>query len=239
MRLKDQRIVILGGTSGIGLATADAAAKEGATVIVASSNANRVQEALAQLPATAQGHVINVLDEEAIRTLFNEPGGIDHLVYTAGDSLSFGLLADTPAEVASQALDVRIWGAFTAIRHAAPQIRPGGSIVLTSGTAGQRPQPGLSVAALACSGIEGLARGLAVELAPVRVNVVRPGVVRTGLYSGMDVAQRDAYFETTGASLPAGRVGDGADAAASYVYLMANEYSTGSVITIDGGAVLV
>lgn len=239
MRLKDQRIVILGGTSGIGLATANAAAAQGAAVIVASSNAKRVEEASAQLPATAKGHVINVLDEDAIRALFSELGGIDHLVYTAGDSPSFGLLADTPVNVASQALDVRVWGAFTAIRHAAPQIRPGGSIVLTSGTAGKRPQSGLSVAALASSGVEGFARALAVELAPVRVNVVRPGVVRTGLYNAMDAAQREAYFKTTGASLPAGRVGDGADAAASYVYLMANGYSTGSVITIDGGAVLV
>ena len=239
MRLEAQRIVILGGTSGIGLATARAAAEEGATVIVASSNATRVEGALAQLPATAESHVIDVLDEEAIRTLFDDLGGFDHLVYTAGDSLSFGLVADTPAKAAGEALDVRVWGAFTAIRHAAPQIRPGGSIVLTSGTAGERPRPGLSVAAFACSGIEGFARGLAVELAPVRVNVVRPGVVRSGLYSGMDAAQRDAYFETTGASLPAGRVGDGVDAAAGYVYLMANGYSTGSVITIDGGAVLV
>ncbi len=239
MRLKDQRIVILGGTSGIGLATAKAAAEEGATVIVASSSAKGVDGALQELPPTAQGHVINVLDEDAIRTLFSELGGLDHLVYTAGDSMSFGLVADTPAKVASEALDVRVWGAFTAVRHAAPQIRPGGSIVLTSGTAGQRPRPGLSVAAFACSGMEGFARGLAVELAPVRVNVVSPGVVRTGLYSAMDAAQRDAFFETTGASLPAGRVGDGSDAAASYVYLMANGYSTGAVITIDGGAVLV
>ena len=239
MRLAAQRIVILGGTSGIGLATARAAAEEGANVIVASSNPTRVEEALEQLPATAESHVIDVLDEEAIRTLFDDLGGFDHLVYTAGDSLPVGLVADTPAKVAGGALDVRVWGAFTAIRHAAPQIRPGGSIVLTSGTAGQRPQPGLSVAAFACSGIEGLARGLAVELAPVRVNVVRPGVVRSGLYSGMDAAQRDAYFETTGASLPTGRVGEGADAAAGFVYLMANGYSTGSVVTIDGGAVLV
>ncbi len=208
-------------------------------MIVASSSAKGVNGALEELPATAQGHVINVLDENAIRTLFTELGDLDHLVYTAGDSMSFGLLADTPANAASEALNVRVWGAFTAIKHAAPQIRPGGSIVLTSGTAGQRPQPGLSVAALACSGIEGLVRGLAVELAPIRVNVVRPGVMRTGLYSTMPAAQRDALFETTGASLPVGRVGDGADAAASYMYLMANGYSTGAVITIDGGAVLV
>ncbi len=239
MRLNDQRVVVLGGTSGIGLATAEAAAEEGATVVVASSNAKRVDEALAQLPATAQGHEIDVLDENALRTLFSDLGGFDHLVYTAGDALSVGLLADTSAKVAGEALDVRVWGAFTAIRYAAPQIRPGGSIVLTSGTAGQRPQPGLSIAAFACGGIEGLARALAVELAPIRVNVVRPGVVRTGLYSAMDATQRDAYFETTGAGLPAGRVGDGADAAACYVHLMANGYSTGSVITIDGGAVLV
>lgn len=86
--------------------------------------------------------------------------------------------------------------------------------------------------------MEGLARALAVELAPIRVNVVRPGVVRTALWSNMAEGERDALFETVGSGQPVGRVGDAAEVAASYLYLMSSRYSTGSVVTVDGGAVL-
>jgi NAD(P)-dependent dehydrogenase (short-subunit alcohol dehydrogenase family) len=238
MGFQDQRIVILGGTSGLGLATAKAAAAEGASVVVASSSANRVQVALEQLPATAEGHVIDLLDEAAIRLLFSELGRFDHLVYTAGESLQLGLIADTSVEVARGALELRVWSAFAAVKHAVPYIRSNGSIVLTSGTAGPRPQAGWSVGALICSGMEGFARALAVELAPVRVNIVRPGVVRTELWKGLDDAERTALYEATGGSLPVGRVGEAAEVAAGYLYLMDNGYSSGSVVTIDGGALL-
>jgi NAD(P)-dependent dehydrogenase (short-subunit alcohol dehydrogenase family) len=239
MRFQDQRIAILGGTSGLGLATAKAAAEEGATVVVASATEKRVETALAQLPGSAEGHVVDLLDEEALAGLFERLDTLDHLVFTAGEALQLGTVAETPVEDAKRALELRVWGAYDAVRRGAPSLRPGGSIVLTSGTAGPRPSAGWGVGALICSGMEGMARALALELAPVRVNVVRPGVIRTDLWDPMGEAAREALYGEIVESLPVGRVGEPEDVAAAYLYLMANHHATGSVVTVDGGTVLV
>jgi NAD(P)-dependent dehydrogenase (short-subunit alcohol dehydrogenase family) len=237
--LADQRVVLLGGTSGIGLATARAAAAQGARVVVASSRSARVDAALAQLPATAEGRVADLLDEDAIRSLFAELGAFDHLVYTAGDTLTLGLVEATTLDAARAALDLRVWGAYAAVKHAAPNLRAGGSIVLSSGIAGDRPQAGWSIGALVCGAIVSLTRALAVELAPLRVNAISPGVVRTDLWRDMDAADRDALYGQTAAALPVGRVGESEDIAETCLYLLRNGYTTGTTITVDGGAVLV
>lgn len=239
MRFQDQRIAVLGGTSGLGLATAKAAAAEGATVVVASATERRVEGALAQLPASAEGHVVDLLDGAALAGLFERLGTLDHLVFTAGEALRLGTVADTPVDDARRALELRVWGAYDAVRRGAPSLRPGGSIVLTSGTAGPRPSAGWGVGALICSGMEGMARALALELAPVRVNVVRPGVIRTDLWDPMGAEARDALYGEIAGSLPVGRVGEAEDVAAAYLFLMANPHATGSVVTVDGGTVLV
>jgi NAD(P)-dependent dehydrogenase (short-subunit alcohol dehydrogenase family) len=238
MNFEDQRVVLLGGTSGIGLAAATAAAAAGASVVVASSSAARVDAALERLPATAEGRVVDLLDEAAVGALFVEIGRFDHLVYTAGEALALGLVAETSVATARAALELRVWGAYAAVKHAAPHLREGGSIVLSSGSAGSRPHPGWSVGALICGGVEGLTRALAVELAPVRVNAVRPGVVRTDLWRGMAEEDRDGMYAAIAADLPVGRVGEAADVAASCLYLMDNGYTTGTVLTVDGGTLI-
>jgi len=239
VRFEDQRIAILGGTSGIGLATARAAAEEGASVIVASATEARVEAALAQLPDSAEGHVVDLLDEDAVGELFAAVGTLDHLAFTAGESLRLGRVAETPVADARRALELRVWGAYSAVKHGAPRLREGGSIVLTSGSAGQRPGPGWGVVALICAGMEGWARALALELAPLRVNVARAGVIRTELWASMDEADRAELYESVTAQLPVGRVGEAEDVAATYLYLMANAHSTGDVVTVDGGTLLV
>src|ERR1700704_5050578 len=177
-KFESERIVILGGTSGIGLATAERAAADGATVIVASSSAERIDAALARLPASAGGYPVDVRREEQIRDLFNRLGSFDHLAFTAGETLQIGALADTDLEAARLALDVRLWGAYGAVKHAVAHLRPGGSIVLSSGIAGTRPGPDWTSRRLAAA-LAALTRALAVELAPIRVNAVAPGVVRS------------------------------------------------------------
>jgi NAD(P)-dependent dehydrogenase (short-subunit alcohol dehydrogenase family) len=150
MELHSQKIVILGGTSGIGLATAQLAAAEGATVVVASSSPGRLDAALARLPVSAEGYALDVRREEEIRDLFERLGRFDHLAYTAGESLPLGPIAATNLETARRALEIRFWGAYAAVKHAAPRLRQGGSIVLTSGIASARPQaPGPSPRAFA------------------------------------------------------------------------------------------
>lgn len=237
--LHAQRVVLLGGTSGIGLATAQAALAAGASVVVASSNHQRVAEALAILGDGAEGHAVDVADETAVQAFFERIGSFDHLVYSAGDSLQIGALADTAIDIVRKAFEVRVFGAVAAVKHAAPRLRPGGSVVLTSGIASLRPQAGWTSAAGICGAMDAIGRALAVELAPIRVNVVSPGFVRTPLWAGIPEAERDAMYAAKGTALPVGRVGEPEDIAQSYLHLMTNRYCTGQVVVIDGGGVLV
>jgi NAD(P)-dependent dehydrogenase (short-subunit alcohol dehydrogenase family) len=238
-KFESERIVILGGTSGIGLATAERAAADGATVIVASSSADRIDAALERLPASAEGYTVDVRREEQIRDLFSRLGSFDHLAFTAGETLQIGAIADTNLEAARLALDVRLWGAYAAVKHAVPHLRPGGSIVLSSGIAGTRPEPNWTVAASICGALDALTRALAVELAPIRVNAVAPGVVRTDLWRQMSDEDRSAMYDLLSEALPVGRVGEVGDIAQTFLYLMHNGYSSGTIVTVDGGSVLV
>lgn len=238
MSVNGQRIVILGGTSGIGLAVAEAAARGGAVPIVVSSNDANVRTALARLPAGAEGHTVNLTDEIAVRDLFAQVGAFDHLVYTAGETLQLGPLADIQLAQARQFFEVRYWGALTAAKYAAPAIRPGGSIVFTSGIAGARPQAGWALGASICSAMEGLTRALAMELAPLRVNIVSPGFVRSPLWRNMAEADREGLYAAAGAKLPVGRVGEAEEVAEAYLFLMREGFATGHTLVVDGGGVL-
>ncbi|MGW7541493.1 SDR family oxidoreductase [Streptomyces sp. NPDC054770] len=239
MGLQGQRVVVIGGTAGIGLAVAEGAAREGARVVVASRRQESVDAALKVLPEGVEGQVLDATDEAAVRGFFTRVGAYDHLVYTAGDSLLLETLAGTDIAAARSFLDTRLWGAYAAVKYGAGSIRPGGSVVLTTGTAGLRPLPGSSVASALCGAMESLTRALAVELAPVRVNVVSPGVVRTELWRELPETDREGLYRSSAESLPVGRVGEPADVAEAYLYLMRGGYSTGSVVVVDGGGTLV
>jgi len=236
---ESQRIVILGGTSGIGLAIAQRAAAEGATVIVASSRTERIDAALERLPASAEGYTVDVRREKDVRDLFSRLGTFDHLAFTAGETLQIGPIADTDLEGARRALDVRLWGAYAAAKHAVERLRPGGSIVLSSGIAAARPEPNWTVASSICGALDALTRALAVELAPIRVNAVAPGVVRSDLWREMSEQDRSAMYDSLSHALPVGRVGEVGDVAETFLYLMRSAYSSGTVVTVDGGSVLV
>ena len=239
MSLHNKRVVLLGGTSGIGLATARLALREGASVIVSSSRKDNVAAAVASLGARADGYVVDLGDEQQVVELFGRIGAFDHLVYTGGESLQLGALADTALSAARKAFELRMFGAMGAVKHAAPHIRAGGSITLTTGIASPRPQKNWTVAASICGAVEALTRALAVELAPLRVNAVSPGFVRTPLWDNIPQAQREAMYGEVGARLPVGRVGEAEDIAETYLYLMRNRFSTGQTVVVDGGGVLV
>jgi len=236
--LDRKRIVVLGGSSGIGLATAQAAAREGASVVIVSSRKTHVDQALATLPA-AEGQVADLTDTDAMQELFARLGSFDHLVFTAGKTLQLGSLASTDIAAARRAFELRYWGAYLAAKHGSGSIRPGGSIVFTSGTAGQRPRSGWTVVASICAAMEGLARALSVELAPIRVNIVSPYVVKTPLWGDMTEADRQSLYRQTAAKLPVGHVGEAEEIAEAYLYLMRQTYGTGQVLIVDGGALLV
>src|SRR6202040_584698 len=174
---ENKRVVIIGGSSGIGLAVAEEAASQGADVVIVSSKAERVQEAIQSIGGNVRGEAVDVFDEKSVESFFTNIGAFDHLVFTAGDSLQLHELADTDLKQARHAFELRYWAALAAVKYGSPHIRKGGSIVLTTGVAGLRPQKGWVIAASVCGTIEALTRALAVELAPIRVNAVSPGVV--------------------------------------------------------------
>lgn len=238
MTLSGQRIVVVGGSSGMGLATARAAAAAGAAVTIASSDKARVDAAVADLPGNCDGAVLDIRSEAAVADLFARIGELDHVVLTAGDPADRRALRDLPLDEARHAFDVRFWGAVAAAKHAAPRIRPGGSIVLTSGTIGVRPTPGAALAAAGAAAVEGLTRALAVDLAPVRVNAVRPGVIRTPMWDSIAEPQREALFASLAQRTLTKSIGEPQQIAATHLYLMENHFVTGTVLTVDGGFVL-
>jgi len=237
--LKDKGVVVLGGASGIGLATALAAATRGAVVTVTSRNGERVAQAVRRIGGSARGEVVDLENEEETRALCERVGAFDHLVYTAGDELLFSPVAQLDLAAARRAFEVRVFGALGAMKHAAPRIKPGGSIVLTHGIAGARPSAGWAVGAAVCGAMEALTRALAVELAPVRVNAVSPGFVRTPLWNPIPEARREALFREAGSKLLTKRIGEAAEIAEAYCYLMENTFTTGQTLVVDGGGVLV
>jgi NAD(P)-dependent dehydrogenase (short-subunit alcohol dehydrogenase family) len=195
---------------------------------------------LKSLPTTGvAGQVVDLSDEPQVQALFEHAGAFDHLVFTAGEKLHLEPVTNMQLDAARGFFNLRFWGAFMAAKYGSPLIRPGGSITLTNGIAGLRPRKGWTVAASICGATEALTRALAVELAPIRVNAVCPGPVKTELWSEMPEAEREAMYRETAHRLPVGRVGEAQDLAQTYLYLMQEPYSTGQVIVVDGGAVLV
>ena len=140
--LAKKKIIILGGSTGLGHATAKAAAAEGAYVTIVSSNKSRIENALMQLPAGSKGFAVDLNNEQEIKTFFERTGNFDHLVYTAGENLHLGKIIQTDLEMARQFFNIRYWGALAAVKYSAALINKGGSITLTSGIAGLRPGSG-------------------------------------------------------------------------------------------------
>lgn len=238
-QLAGKSVIILGGSSGIGFATAKAAAAEGANVVIVSSNQGRIDSALEELPQGSKGFAVDLSIEQNIRDFFNQAGSFDHLVYTAGENISMSIVDDTDLEKGRDFFTVRFWGAFAAIKYGKDHINEGGSINLMSGNFGQRPSKGYSLGASICGAMDAFTRAMAVELAPIRVNNIAAGVTKTNLWNNMSKADREGFYNYLESSLLLKRVGEAEDIAQAFVYLMKQPYTTGQSLVTDGGAVLV
>lgn len=236
--LAGRRVVVIGGSEGIGLATAAAAAAEGAEVVVASRSPEKLEAAVAALGHGARGLVTDIGVEDDVRALFAGVGGFDHLVVTALD-VALKPLRELGADEAARTIAVKFWGAFFAVKHGLPGIAADGSITLFGGAAAHKPEPGGSVLAFANAGVEGFVRSLAVELAPLRVNCVCPGPVDTPVWGSLPPGRKEAIFEQFRRTLPARRIGAPEDAAGAALFCMTNRFLTGAAIRLDGGATLV
>jgi len=237
--LKNKRVIVLGGSSGLGLATAQAAAADGAEVVIVSSNQQRIDKALETLPATSKGFAVSLDKEEHIKSFFEHIGNFDHLVYTAGENISMSMVDDTEIESGKDFFTIRFWGAFAAIKYGKAYINEGGSINLMSGNFGQRPAKGYSLGATICGAMDAFTKAMAVELAPIRVNNIAAGIIDTNLWNNLNEADREAFFRHLENTLLLKRVGKPEDIAEAFVYLMKQTYTTGQSLIIDGGAVLV
>jgi NAD(P)-dependent dehydrogenase (short-subunit alcohol dehydrogenase family) len=231
MQFKGKKVVVVGGSSGIGLATAEMAKSEGAEVIIASRNVAKLDAVAERLNALAIP--TDVTSDASVLDLFRRCGPVDHVVVTAAQ-LRTGPFKTVSMDDVRATMESKFWGAWRVARSA--DIRPGGSLTLVSGFLSVRPRPNSAIVGSANGALESLARSLALELAPVRVNAVSPGVIDTPIRAAMPEEARRDMLAKTAASLPVGRVGQGEDIARQILAFMANGFATGSIVYIDGGA---
>src|ERR1700745_522503 len=234
MQLAGKKVVVVGGSSGIGLSTAGLAKQEGADVIIASRNAERLDAAAKKLSATAIA--ADVTSDESVAELFRRCGPVDHVVVTAAQ-LRTGPFKTVSMDDVRATMESKFWGAWRVARAA--DIRAGGSLTLVSGYLSVRPRPGAAIVGAVNGALESLTRGLALELAPVRVNAVSPGTIDTPIRASMPEAARRDMLAKTAAALPVGRVGQGEDIAQQILTFMALGFATGSIVYVDGGALVV
>jgi len=228
---------VAGGSSGIGRAVAGLFAARGAEVILGARDRARLSEAAKGLCAPHRCLVFDIRDprqvDQAVASLPEE--GIDWLVISAAE-VAHGPFATQPVDDVRAMFDSKFWGAYRLVRAALPRLRTGGAVVLVSGVLSRRPGVNCAALGAACAALEGLARGLALELGPrLRVNCIAPGMVRTPLHDRHGPERREAMFAATGASLPVGRVGRASEVAQAVVMAATNGYLTGQVIDVDGG----
>ena len=234
MSLEGKRVVVIGGATGIGFAVAELAREQGASVVIGSST--NVAVGVERLPG-ATGHLVDLRDEASVIDFFKKVGAFDHLAVTAGDwgGPMMASLQDLDLTQARDLFTVRFWGALAAAKYSGRTIAQDGSITLTSGMLGHRPIKGTPVAAALSGAVEHLTGGLAIDLAPVRVNAVCPGYILTEQLKQMP----EAMLQSVVGPLPIPRAATPAEAAKAYVYLMLNSYATGQVLPVDGGGLLV
>ena len=233
MLLAGKKVVVVGGSSGIGLATAELAKREGAEVIIASRNAEKLNAAAGRLGVKAIP--ADVTSDDSVHSLFSACGAVDHVVVTAAQ-LKTGPFKTVSMDDVRSTMDGKFWGAWRCARAA--DIRAGGSLTLVSGFLSVRPRPNSAIVGAANGALESLTRALALELAPIRVNCVSPGIIDTPIRAAMPEAARRDMLAKTAAALPVGRVGLGEDIAQQILAFMTNGFATGSIVYLDGGGLV-
>ena len=236
--LRGQTVVVIGGSAGIGLETARLARVEGAEVILTGRNPERLEHAAREIGALSSA-AFDATDEEQLERFFDElQGPIDHLMLS-GSGPYYAPLAEMDFEQARQDIDRHLLLPIRVARHVTGKVRPGGSLVFISGTGGRHRGVGLTLIGAITAATPALVANLAVELAPIRANVIAPGFVDTPLSASLLGEELEARREELRSTLPIGRVVGPEDVAALAVHLMANTALTGATYDVDGGQQLV
>lgn len=232
--MRNKRVVITGGHSGMGFAIARRCVTEGAMVTLIARTEHKLQSAASELGNGVDYRLMDVGDKNSVRTVFMELGAVDHLV-TAAAGFHPGGLLEADQSVFEDWFASKFWGQYWCTRYAAPNLADNGSVVLFSGQASRYPPPGLGMAACINAAVEGMGRALAQELAPARVNVISPGMTDTEMFDFLPDTDRRELYDSHARTVPVGRVGKAEDAAEAAMYLLRCGYATGSVIELDGG----
>lgn len=240
MELARQHVIIVGGSSGIGLGVARAVLAEGARATIVGRSRERLARAHEELGDDERVRTVaaDISQEADVARLFDLAADFDHLVTTAIDA-AYQPITELEIGAVQRVLSSKLVGSLLLAKHASKRISARGSITFTSGIAASRPSPGGAAVAAVNGALEALGRALAVELAPVRVNVVSPGWVDTPVWDTFAGARKEVILASMADRLPVGRVGTAADLARAYIFVMQSEYSTGAVVHVDGGHRLV
>jgi NAD(P)-dependent dehydrogenase (short-subunit alcohol dehydrogenase family) len=236
MSLTQQRILIIGGSSGMGLATAHRLALAGAEVFITSRTQAKLDAALSPIGGRAEGLVADFTDPASLARARERLGRLDHLVLAASNDAAWGPFARTSADTLRRALEGKLLGYWQALQTMLPILRRDGSVAMLTGAASRTSMVGTAGLAVVNGAITQMAMTLAKELAPLRVNVVSPGLFDTPAYDGMPTEAKREMFEAAARSLPVGRTGKSEDVAMAIEFLLGNTFTTGALLDVDGGA---
>ena len=236
MKLAGAKVVVFGGGSGVGLASAKLLATEGAELVVTDRSEEKLAAAAKDFPGRITTRTVDGKDEAAVSAFFEEVGAFDHLVIPAGQTdRGGGFLSELTLAKFRTTLDGKFWVQVTVAHEGARRIRPGGSITFFSGGASRRAMRGMVNIAAVNGALDAIVPTLALELAPTRVNAISPGTLRTTYWTGVPEAQLEQIFDHMAKALPAGRVGTAEDIANAVLFLVTTGYVTGTILAVDGG----
>ncbi|MFE5288248.1 SDR family oxidoreductase [Nocardia sp. NPDC056611] len=233
-----QRVVIMGGSSGIGEATAAVFAAAGAEVVITGRDRAKLDAAVARIGGDTTGHAVDAADQAEVYAFFAGLGTLDHLVISVSGSAGSGPFAELGLDQLAAGFDGKFWPQVRVLKAALPHLDSHGSVTLVTAASARSAFPGTAGLAAINGGLNAMVAPLAVELAPLRINAVAPGVIDTPWWDRVPEAQRTALFDGLVATTPVGRVGRPEDVAAAIHLLAVNGFTTGVVLDVNGGTSL-
>lgn len=236
MNLSNQRVVIIGGTSGIGLATARLLATAGAHVIIAGRNQEKATQALATIEGIAIGEVVDATSREETASFFRRIGSFDHLVLTLAGNEGAGEFRTLDFDMLRRVFEAKFWPQLIAAQTSLDFLRKDGSLTIVSAVTAHTAYPGAAGLGAVNGALEAMVPSLARELQPLRVNAVSPGLIVTPWWNFLPDEARAGFFAQNATATPVERVGQPEDVATIIAMLISNTFLTGTIIDCDGGA---
>ena len=231
----NETVVIVGATSGMGLACARRLAGAGYRIIISGRSQNSIDRALEQINGETSGFPLDFTDTESVRVFFSRTGSFDHMALVGSGQAAWGPFGDLKLDALKVAFDQKFYGFFLCAQAGLSQLRKDGSITFFTGGACRSAIPNTSGVAAVNGAIQAMAFTLAKELAPTRVNILSPGLVDTPMYDWMTPEEKQQFFQKMGDHVPVGRVGQPDEIAEALLFLVRNNFTTGAILDVDGG----